>query len=145
VQRVSDNEMSDYNARVIEEFRANGGHVEGFGSRLVLLHHIGAKSGQERITPLACLLDGDRWVIFGSKAGAPTHPAWYHNLRAHPDVTIEVGTGTGTETVEVRASEATGAERDRLFEAQVRAIPQFGEYARRTDRVIPVITLTRRG
>ena len=98
--------MADFNTQVIEEFRSNDGQVGGpfENMSLLLLHHTGAKSGQERIAPLAYLDDGDRYVIFGSKAGAPTHPAWYHNLLAHPETTIEVG----TDTIAVTAHEATG-------------------------------------
>jgi deazaflavin-dependent oxidoreductase (nitroreductase family) len=130
----------DFNARIIDEFRANDGVVGGpfEGATLLLLHHVGAKSGKDRINPLVYNRDGDRYVIFASKAGAPTNPDWYHNLKAHPNVTIEVG----TDTIEVVASEATGDERDRLFNAQVKRSPQFGEYRDKTDRVIPVILLT---
>jgi deazaflavin-dependent oxidoreductase (nitroreductase family) len=137
--------QDDFNARVIEEFRANEGRVGGIfdGQPLLLLHHTGARSGTQRVTPLAYLEDGGRWVIFGSKAGAPTHPDWYHNLRAHPDVLIEVG----TETVPVTASVESGAERERLFALQAARVPQFagyGESARSEGREIPVIVLTRR-
>lgn len=130
----------DYNARIIDEFRANEGRVGApfEGSTLLLLHHVGAKSGKDRINPLVYNRDGDRYVIFASKAGAPTNPDWYHNLKAHPDVTIEVG----TDTIEVRAEEATGEERDRLFHAQTERSPQFAEYQSKTERVIPVIVLT---
>jgi deazaflavin-dependent oxidoreductase (nitroreductase family) len=130
----------DFNARIIEEFRANDGVVGGpfEGATLLLLHHVGARSGKDRINPLVYNRDGDRYVIFASKAGAPTNPDWYYNLKAHPNVTIEVG----TDTIEVVATEATGDERDRLFNAQVGRSPQFGEYRDKTDRVIPVILLT---
>lgn len=133
----------DFNARVIEEFRANDGRVGGMFERmpLVLLHHVGAKSGKDRINPVAYYQDGDRYVVFASKAGAPTNPDWYHNLKAHPDVSIEVG----TDTLAVRAEEATGEERERLFGAQAELSPQFAEYQRKTDRVIPVIVLTPTG
>jgi deazaflavin-dependent oxidoreductase (nitroreductase family) len=132
----------DFNARIIEEFRANEGRVGGTfaGSTLLLLHHVGAKSGKARVNPLAYNRDGDRYVVFASKAGAPTNPDWYHNLKAHPDVTIEVG----TDTIRVRAEEATGEERDRLFRAQAERSPQFAEYQSKTERVIPVIVLTPR-
>ncbi len=133
----------DYNARIIEEFRANQGRVGGQfeGATLLLLHHVGARSGQDRINPLVYNRDGDRYVVFASKAGAPTNPDWYHNLKANPKVTIEVG----TETIEVTAEEATGEQRDRLFGAQVERSPQFAEYQRKTERVIPVIVLTPTG
>jgi deazaflavin-dependent oxidoreductase (nitroreductase family) len=131
---------NDFNARVIEEFRANAGRVGApfENSTLLLLHHTGAKSGTQRLNPLVYLRDGDRYVIFASKAGAPTNPDWYHNLKAHPEVTIEVG----TETIKAVATEVTGTERDRLFRTQAERSEQFGEYERKTDRVIPVIALT---
>lgn len=133
----------DYNQRIIEEFRAHEGQVGGpfEGMPMLLLHHRGARSGAERISPLAYLMDEGRYVIFASKGGAPTNPAWYHNVKANPDVTIEVG----TQTLAVRASEATGAERDRLFHIQATRRPAFGEYQEKTDRVIPVIVLTPAG
>jgi deazaflavin-dependent oxidoreductase (nitroreductase family) len=132
----------DFNARIIEEFHANEGRVGApfENSTLLLLHHVGAKSGKDRINPLAYRQDGDRYVIFASKAGAPTNPDWYHNLKANPNVTIEVG----TDTIDVIAAEAAGEERDRLYQAQVESQPQFGEYEAKTDRVIPVIVLTPR-
>ena len=131
---------ADFNAQIIDEFRANGGRVGGMfkDSTLLLLHHIGARSGKSRVNPLAYLSDNGRYVIFASKAGAPTNPDWYHNLNAHPNVTIEVG----TDTIEVVASEATGDERERLYRAQAARVPQFTEYEKKTDRVIPVIVLT---
>jgi deazaflavin-dependent oxidoreductase (nitroreductase family) len=130
----------DFNAQIIEEFRANQGVVGGpfEGATLLLLHHVGARSGKDRINPLVYNRDGDRYVVFASKAGAPTNPDWYHNLKANPNITIEVG----TDTIPVVASEASGEERDRLFAAQVRRSPQFGEYQSKTDRAIPVILLT---
>ena len=134
--------MQDFNARIIEEFRANHGRVGGQfeGANLLLLHHAGAKSGAARVNPLAYLADGDRYVIFASKAGAPTNPDWYHNLMAHPQTKVEVGAAT----IDVTASEAVGAERDRLFDTQTAAMPQFAAYAQRTERTIPVIVLTPR-
>lgn len=130
---------ADFNAQIIEEFRANRGRVGGMfeGTPLLLLHHIGAKSGKSRINPVTYLREGDRYVIFASKAGASTNPDWYHNLKAHPEITVEVG----TETVDVVASEATGEERDRLFRAQAERSPQFADYQAKTDRVIPVVIL----
>jgi deazaflavin-dependent oxidoreductase (nitroreductase family) len=131
---------TDFNAQIIEEFRANGGRVGGMfeGSTLLLLHHTGAKSGKGRINPLGYLSDEGRYVIFASKAGAPTNPDWYHNLKANPDASIEIG----TDTIEVVASEATGDERERLYRTQAERVPQFAEYEKQTDRVIPVIVLT---
>jgi len=133
----------DFNARIIEEFRANEGRVGGpfEGSTLLLLHHVGAKSGKDRVNPLAYNRDGDRYVVFASKAGAPTNPDWYHNLKANPNVSIEVG----PDTISVVADEATGEERDRLFQAQVERSPQFAEYQSKTDRVIPVMVLAPTG
>lgn len=132
--------MPDYNEQVIAEFRANSGEVGGpfEGMPMLLLHHRGAKSGAERINPLAYLMDDGRYVVFATKGGAPRHPAWYHNLKAHPQVTIEVG----TETIQATASEVTGEERDRLYGTQAERRPAFGEYEHKTDRVIPVVVLT---
>jgi deazaflavin-dependent oxidoreductase (nitroreductase family) len=131
---------ADFNANVIEEFRANGGKAGGMfeGMPLLLLHNVGARSGREFVTPLVYLADGDRYVIFASKGGAPVNPGWYHNLKAEPDVSIEVG----TDTIEVVAEEATGEERERLYSIQEAQQPQFAEYARKTDRQIPVVVLT---
>jgi deazaflavin-dependent oxidoreductase (nitroreductase family) len=131
---------ADFNAQIIEEFHANEGRVGGMfeGTPLLLLHHTGAKSGKSRINPLAYQSDDGRYVVFASKGGAPTNPDWYHNLKAHPNVTIEVG----SDTVDVVASEATGEERERLFRAQAKRVPQFAEYETKTERVIPVIVLT---
>jgi deazaflavin-dependent oxidoreductase (nitroreductase family) len=130
----------DFNAQVIEEFRANAGKVGGPFAHLdlVLVHHKGAKSGIDRVNPLAYLKDGERYVVFGSKGGHPDHPAWYHNLMAHPNTRIEVG----SETLDVVASEAEGEEHDRLFETMAKASPQFAEYDAQTEREIPVILLT---
>jgi deazaflavin-dependent oxidoreductase (nitroreductase family) len=134
---------ADFNQRIIDEFRATGGKPPSWSgsSELLLVHHRGAKSGTERVNPVAYLEDDGRYVIFASKAGAPTNPDWYHNLKANPKVTIEVG----TDTIEAVAEEAAGAERDRLFQAQVERSPQFAEYQSKTDRVIPVIVLTPTG
>jgi deazaflavin-dependent oxidoreductase (nitroreductase family) len=107
---------------------------------LLLLHNTGAKSGADRINPVAYLKDGDRYVVFASKGGAPTNPGWFHNLMAHPEVTIEVG----ADTLDVVASKAEGEERDRLFDAQKQRVPQFGEYEQNTTRSIPVVLLTPR-
>jgi len=131
---------TDFNAQIIEEFHANEGRVGGMfeGLPLLLLHHTGAKSGKSRINPLAYQADDGRYVIFASKAGAPTNPDWYYNLKAHPNVAIEVGTNT----IDVVAGEATGEERERLYRTQAERMQQFVEYAQKTDRVIPVIVLT---
>lgn len=131
---------TDFNAQIIEEFHANEGRVGGMfeGMPLLLLHHTGAKSGESRINPLAYQADDGRYVIFASKGGAPRNPDWYHNLKAHPNVSIEVG----TDTIDVLATEATGTERERLYRTQAERVPQFSEYEQKTDRVIPVIVLS---
>jgi len=134
--------VSDFNAKVIEEFRANDGKVGGNfeGAPLLLLHSIGAKSGEPRLHPVMYLKDGERYVVFASKAGAPTHPAWYHNLKANPETEIEVG----ADTIPVTAVEATGDERDELFDRQAGIFSAFGEYAEKTSRTIPVVLLNPR-
>ena len=133
---------SDYNARIIDEFRANEGRLGGSfeGVPLLLLHHTGARAGEQRVNPLSYQRDDSRYVVFASRGGAPRNPAWYHNLKTNPNATIEVG----TDTIEVRASEAGGEERERLYRRQAERIPQFAEYERRTQRTIPVIVLTPR-
>lgn len=132
--------MSEWNSGITEEFRANGGKVGGpfEGKPLLLLHHKGAKSGTERVNPLMySQLDG-AYAIFASKGGAATNPDWYHNLKAHPEVSIEVG----TEKVDVRARVVTGEERDEIWEPWKREFPQFAEYEENTSRaLIPVIVL----
>jgi deazaflavin-dependent oxidoreductase (nitroreductase family) len=131
---------ADFNAKIIDEFRANEGRVSGMFEQmpLLLLHHTGARSGTARVNPLAYQADDGRYVIFASKAGAPTNPDWYHNLKAHPNVTIEVG----ADTIDVVADEATGEERERLYRTQAERMPMFAEYAQKTDRTIPVMVLT---
>jgi deazaflavin-dependent oxidoreductase (nitroreductase family) len=109
------------------------------GTPVLLLHHVGAKSGTSRINPLVYQGDGGRYVVFASKGGAPTNPDWYHNLKAHPNVAIDVA----TDTIDVVASEATGQERERLYATQAERAPQFAEYARQAaGRVIPVMIMT---
>lgn len=133
---------TDFNQAIIKEFRENAGKVGGrfVNSHMLLLHTTGAKSGAERINPLVYLPDGERWIIFASKGGAPTSPDWYHNLVANADAAIEVG----TETVPVRATVLTGPERDELYAKQAAVAPAFAEYQAKTERRIPVIALTRR-
>ena len=133
--------MTEFNQKVIEEFRGNGGKVGGAfaGAPMIIVTHTGAKSGKVHTTPLVYSQDGDRFVIIASKAGAETNPAWYYNLIAHPEVTVEVG----AERFTARAVEVRGTERDRLFDAQARLMPQFNEYKKRTTRTIPVLTLER--
>jgi len=130
----------DWNARVIEEFRANRGRVEQFEGRpLLLLHHRGAKTGAERVNPLVYQPVGNGFAVFGSKAGAPTNPAWFHNLVANPDTVVEVG----DETIPVHARVAEGEEHDRIWERQKRENPNFADYERLTTRPIPVVVLER--
>jgi deazaflavin-dependent oxidoreductase (nitroreductase family) len=133
--------FTDFNDNLVEEFRANDGKVSGVfaGAPLLLLTMTGAKSGSRRTTPLVYSKDGDRIVIIASKGGASTNPAWYHNLVAHPEVTVELP----GEKFDARASEATGDERDRLFRQQADLMPNFDEYARNTERKIPVFVLER--
>jgi deazaflavin-dependent oxidoreductase (nitroreductase family) len=134
--------MSDWNDKVIEEFRANSGRVGGYfeGAPMILIHHVGARSGVERVTPLVHFPeDDDHTVIVASAGGAPTHPAWYHNLKANPKIDVEVG----TETYTVVADEITGPERDEVWERVVTERPGFRDYQEKTDRVIPLVRLTR--
>lgn len=132
--------MSDFNEKVIEEFRENEGKVGGYfeGANLLLLHTTGAKSGLERVNPLMYLPDDDRYIIIASKAGAPTNPDWYYNILANPEVTIEVG----TEKLQAQATVADEPERSELYEKMVAVAPGFDEYREKTDRTIPVIILT---
>jgi deazaflavin-dependent oxidoreductase (nitroreductase family) len=134
-------EVSDWNRAIIDEFRANAGKVGGqfAGAPLLLLNTIGAKSGKERTNPVMYLLDGDRLIVFASKAGAPTNPDWYHNLVANPMATVEVG----SDRYAVKATVLTGAERDRLFAKQAELYPGFAEYESKTTRTIPVVALER--
>jgi deazaflavin-dependent oxidoreductase (nitroreductase family) len=132
----------DYNRAIIDEFRATGGRVGGDweGTPLLLLHHIGARSHEERVTPLGYLPDAERYVLVASNGGARNNPHWYHNLNAQPDVLIEVG----TETLPVASHEATGEERERLFGALVERYPHLSAYEQEAGRVVPVIVLTPR-
>jgi deazaflavin-dependent oxidoreductase (nitroreductase family) len=138
-------EANDFNQQVVEDFRANGGVVGGpfQGLPLVLLHHTGAKSGVERVNPLAYQAVGDGTVaVFASKGGAPTNPDWFHNLVANPNASIEIG----TERYDVTARVATGDERRRIWEAQKEAFPNFAEYETTAgDREIPVVVLDKAG
>lgn len=134
------NEWNDRNKKVIEEFRAHGGQVNGaFRDRtLLLLHTRGARSGQERINPVMYIKDGERWVVTAHKGGASTHPDWYYNLLADPLVTVEVG----TETIQARAEIVQEPDCTRLYDKLVEMLHSFDEYRRKTNRSIPVIVLT---
>ncbi|HLG64889.1 MAG TPA: nitroreductase family deazaflavin-dependent oxidoreductase [Ktedonosporobacter sp.] len=134
--------MKDWNRQVIDEFHANGGKVGGpfEGAPLLLLTTTGAKSGKKSTTPLMYLPDGDRMFIFASKGGSPTNPDWYHNLVAHPNATVEVG----TDKFDVTATVVTGEERDRIYAEQSKRYPNFAEYQEKTTRRIPVVELKRK-
>jgi deazaflavin-dependent oxidoreductase (nitroreductase family) len=134
-------EVNDYNRSIVDEFHANAGKLGGNfeGAPMLLLHSVGARSGKPRVNPMMYLRDGDRLLVFASKAGAPTNPDWYHNLVANPDASVEVG----DETFPVHATVLIGAERDRLFAKQAQLYPGFKEYEARTTRTIPVVALTR--
>ena len=133
---------NDWNKQIIEEFRANDGKVGGHfeNMTLLLLHTTGAKSGLARINPVACVKDGQQYIIMASKGGAPTNPDWYYNLAAKPQVSVEVG----TEKFEALAKVTEGSERKALFEKMTNKYPQFAEYQQKTTRLIPVIAITRR-
>jgi deazaflavin-dependent oxidoreductase (nitroreductase family) len=132
---------SDYNAAIIEEFRATGGHPGGdwAGTPMILIHHIGARSGIERVTPLGYLpVGGDRFAVVASNGGSPSHPAWYHNLKANPVITAEVGARTLT----IVAEELDDSARAELWPALVARFPAVGKYQATTARQIPVFILT---
>ena len=134
--------MSDWNAKIIDEFRANEGKVGGQfeGGTLLLVHHLGARTGTERVNPVAYLPDGDRMVIVASAGGADKNPDWYHNLKANPDTTAEVG----TEELDVHAAEILGDDYTATWERLVARMPGFGDYQTKTSRRIPLVALTRR-
>lgn len=137
---ASTSPVTDWNAKIIDEFRRNGGKVGGQfeGAPVLLLHTVGARTGNERVHPMMYQDLGNGAVsVFASKAGAPTHPDWYHNLVANPDVTAEIG----PEHLRFRARTATGSERERIWTKQKEAYPGFAGYEAKTDRVIPVVVL----
>ena len=131
---------SDWNTPIIAEFRRNRGKVGGFweGAPLLLLNHTGARTGKARVNPVMYLKDGNRYLVFASKGGADTNPDWYHNLKAHPHIKIEVG----DEIIAVHAEEIKGPERDRFYALQSSLYPRFADYKKKTKRIIPVIALT---
>ena len=132
--------MSDFNAQVIAEFRANKGQVGGYfeGANMLILHTTGAKSGKERVNPLVYAKDGDRMIVAASKGGAPTNPDWYYNLLANPNATVEVG----TDQFPVRATLVTEEpERSRLYAKMVAHRSGFAEYEDKTTRKIPAVLL----
>ena len=133
---------SDYNTKIIEEFRANDGRVGGSwaGTPMILIHHIGARSGIERVSPVACSHQGDgRFAVVASNGGSPTHPGWYYNLKAHPRITAEVGAQSFT----VLAQELDDTARAELWPKLVSAYPQLAEAQARTGRQFPLFMLTR--
>ena len=134
-------DRNDWNQKVIEEFRANGGAVGGqfAGAPMILVHHKGAKTGTERVNPMVYQPVGDSFAIFASKAGAPTNPDWFHNLVAHPKTQVEIG----TDTFDVVARVAEGEERSKIWEQQKADMPGFADYEKATTREIPVIILDR--
>ncbi|MCD2193013.1 nitroreductase family deazaflavin-dependent oxidoreductase [Actinomycetospora endophytica] len=138
--------MSDWNQQIIEDFRSHGGHVGGQfeGAPLLLLHHVGRRSGTERLSPMMYQVVGDDWAVFASKAGMPDNPDWYHNLLARPDVSVEIGDGTSIETIPVHARDLPADERAPIWETQKQRYPGFADYEAKTSRTIPVVLLTRR-
>ncbi len=132
----------DWNAYTIAEFRKNHGKVGGNfeGAPLLLLHTVGRRSGKPRVNPMMYLKDGERYLVFASKGGADTHPDWFINLKAQPDVQIEVG----DEKIDVHAEEVKGHEHDTLYARQAKLYPGFGEYQRKTKRIIPVVALSKK-
>ncbi len=132
--------QDDWNSKVIAEFRKNHGKVGGNfeGAPILLVNHVGARTGRSRVNPLMYLKDGNRFLVFASKGGYDHNPDWYHNLKANPDIQIEVGDAT----IDVRADEIKGPDRDTFYARQASLYPQFAEYQRKTKRVIPVIAFT---
>jgi deazaflavin-dependent oxidoreductase (nitroreductase family) len=159
---VKASDIISWNDRIVAEFRENGGYVAwssreefaagrpipprapGFdakGMPLILLHHIGAETGRERISPLFFQSVGDSWAVFGTKGGSPHHPVWYRNIMAYPRVTVE----TGTERVPAVARLAKGAEREHIWAKEIALIPKFAEFEAVAGRQIPVVVLERVG
>jgi deazaflavin-dependent oxidoreductase (nitroreductase family) len=136
-------DAGDYNARIIEEFRTTGGHPGGEweGTSLILIHHVGARSGTERVTPVGCFPLGDeRFAVVASSGGTPSHPGWYHNLKASPVITVEVG----SETFTAVAEELAGSDRAELWAKLVARYPTLAAHQAKTTRRFPVLVLTRR-
>ena len=140
VSGASDEELKQFNEGLIAQFHANGGEVSGWRS-LLLLTTVGAKTGRPHTTPLTYSTDGERLVVCGADQGAPRHPAWYRNLLAHPEVTVEVG----GERLPMRAVVAPGEERERLFNQHVAQVPAVAAYQRHTTRQLPIVVLERVG
>lgn len=132
--------MNDWNKQVIEEFHKNHGKVGGQfeGAPILIIHSVGARTGKSRANPVMYLKEGDRYLVFPSKGGAPSNPDWYYNLKAHPDVQIEVG----DDKIDVHTDEIKGPERDRLYAKQSSLYPNFAQYQANTKRIIPVMAFT---
>jgi deazaflavin-dependent oxidoreductase (nitroreductase family) len=139
---MSDIDFNAFNRGIVEEFRANHGVVGGpfEGAPMILVTHKGAKSGTERTSPLVYTRDGDDVVIIASMGGAPKHPAWFHNIKANPQVTVEIGDDTYVANARILTE---GPERQRLFDQQAALMPNFKEYQEKTSRVIPVVVLSK--
>jgi deazaflavin-dependent oxidoreductase (nitroreductase family) len=139
---MSDTDFHAFNQGIVEEFRANHGVVGGpfEGAPMILITHKGAKTGVERTSPLVYTQDGDDVVIIASMGGAPKHPAWFHNIKANPEVTVEIGDDKYTANAEILTE---GPERQRLYDQQAALMPNFAEYQEKTARVIPVVVLSK--
>jgi deazaflavin-dependent oxidoreductase (nitroreductase family) len=137
---MTDWDPEAFTKALIADMRANGGRPASgpmAGKPLMILTTTGAKTGKPRTALVTYHMEGDRYVVAASKSGAPTHPAWYHNLVAHPDATVEVD----NQPLKVRATATSGPERDRLWNDHVAVLPEFGEYPKKTDRIIPMLLL----
>jgi deazaflavin-dependent oxidoreductase (nitroreductase family) len=134
-------DVNDWNTRVIEEYRANGGHLGGDfkDAPMLLLRTQGAKTNEDRVNPVMYLDEGGRLFVFASKGGADSNPDWYYNLLAHPEIIVELG----SETFAATATVVRGDERDRIWELMASGMPQFGDYQTKTARIIPVVELRR--
>lgn len=135
--------MAGWNEQVIEEFRAHDGHTERWGDRLLVMHTVGAKSGEVRLAPVMGLPDAGGWLVVASKGGAPENPAWYYNLVAHPEFDIEARIGGGIQTVRVRATELQPEAREAAWAKLTETAPGFQKYQDGTERAIPVFRLER--
>ena len=134
-----------WNQKTIDEFHAKKGRGVGmWGDHVLLMTARGAKSGDAITTPLVCGLEGNDYVVFASKGGAPEHPTWFGNIKANPEVEVEVATAGGTEKFKAQAlAIESGPERDRLYKEMTKIWPAFADYQTRTERVIPVVVLKR--
>ena len=136
--------MSDWNDKIIAEFRENGGTVQRFGRNLVIMHTLGAKSGEPRLNPVMGIPEAGAWLVAATYAGQPVDPAWAHNLRAHPDLDLEVAGAEGVDTVAVHAEELPEPDRSIGWEKFKSASPGFADYEAKTDRTFPIFKLSPR-